>query len=105
MRTLTNVADAMGIEDPARLVALTAAAEGWLRHRGVATARRAWFELAWLEWRPAFIRGPGHAFSRLPRSERAARLEGRSLRVVRALIGASAPDPGSPDAGQSSPGA
>ncbi|MBW2395087.1 MAG: hypothetical protein JRG95_12530 [Deltaproteobacteria bacterium] len=104
-RTLTNAADALGIEDPARLAALAEAAESWLRHRGVSAARRAWFQLACLEWRPALTRGPGSSFSRLPRAERIALLEGRKLEVVRALIGASAPDPISPGTGHSSPGA
>lgn len=101
-RTLTNVADALGVEDPKRLANLAGAAERWLRHRGIGAARRAWLQLAWIEWRPALSGGPGRAFSRLPRVERAACLEGRSLKVVRELVGASAPEPSAP---QSSPGA
>ena len=104
-RTLTNVADALGIEDPGRLAALARAAETWLRHRGVGVARRAWFQLTCLEWCPALTRGPKGTFSRLPKAERAAWLEGRKLGVVRAMIEASAPDPVSPGIGHSSPGA
>ena len=104
-RTLTNVADALGVGDPTRLAALASAAEGWLQRRGAGAARRAWLQLAWIEWRPALLSGSARAFSRLPRSERAARLEGRPLRVVRAMIRASASDPARPDEGQSSPGA
>ncbi|MCP5058682.1 MAG: hypothetical protein GY937_18430 [bacterium] len=104
-RTLTNVADALGIEDPGRLAALAPAAETWLRHRGVGAARRAWFQLMRLEWCPALTRGPKGSFSRLPKAERAAWLEGRKLGVVRAMIEASAPDPASSDVDHSSPGA
>lgn len=104
-RTLTNVADALGIEDPGRLAALTPAAETWLRHRGVGAARGAWFQLTCLEWCPALSRGPKRSFSRLPKAERAAWLEGRKVGVVRAMVEASARDPVSPDVDHSSPGA
>jgi len=98
-RTLTNVADALGIEDPARLAALAPAAEAWLRHRGVGAARRAWLALAWIEWRPVLGLASRLPFSRCSRERRAAWLAGRSLATVRAMIDASAV------AAHSSPGA
>ncbi len=97
-RTLTNVADALGLEEPARLVALAPAAEAWLRHRGVRAVRRAWLALAWIEWRPLLRIPPGRPFSRLPRAERRALLEQRLPGVVRGMIDASAKPYSSPGA-------
>jgi hypothetical protein len=84
-RVLYNVADALAAEGaPAFDVA--PAVERAIRHRGVATARRTWLLLQWIEWLPRLTFRARRGFSWLPREERRAWLravEGSRIPALR----------------------
>jgi hypothetical protein len=64
---LYNVADVL-----APAVDVAPAIEQAIRHRGVATARRMWLLLEWIEWLPRLALKSRRGFSWLPREERRA---------------------------------